>query len=67
MPSGSENRLTVPIGPVTVCCGSASVSLGVNQGQLKVTDYPLGAKVSRRVTFKGFDEIGRAVSVKLEL
>ena len=49
VPSGSEDMMDVPIGPVTVCGGSAVVSIGVDQGRLGLSDYLLGAKVSRSV------------------
>ena len=62
VPSRSEEKRVVAVGPVTACGGSASVSIGARRSKLGLTDYLLGAHVTRSVTLKGFDEIGRMVT-----
>ena len=63
VPKGSEARFSVPLEPVRICGDSRAVVLDMNRFQKGLGDYLLGADVSKSITLKGFDEIGRAVSV----
>ena len=62
VPKGSESRFDVAFDPVRICVDSRAVVLDMKRSE-KGLDYLLGAKVSKSVILKGFDEIGRKVSV----
>ena len=65
VPQGSEARFSVPLEPVRICGDSRTVRLDMERFEKGLGDYLLGAKLSKTVTLKGFDEIGRNVSVKV--
>ena len=60
---GSEARFSVALEPVRICGDSRAVVLDMKRSEKGLGDYLLGADVSKSITLKGFDEIGRAVSV----
>ena len=64
---GSEARFSVPLEPVRICGGSRTVMLDMQRFEKGLGDYLLGANVTKSVTLKGFDEIGREVRVEVDL
>ena len=66
VPKGSESRFDVAFDPVRICGDTRAVSLNINRSEKGIGDF-LGAKLTKSVTVKGFDEIGRPVSVEVDL
>jgi len=52
---------------VRICGSSTSIRLGLSASEKKFSDYLLGADVSVQAVIKGYDELGRAVAVKVDL
>jgi len=65
VPQGSEESYSIGIGPVRVCGNSIDFSLKLGQSGLSLKDYLLGAEVTHTALIKGFDEVGRVVSVRV--
>jgi len=61
--SGSEESISVPIGPVRVCKSSADFLLDLGDSSLGIEDYLLGAKVTYFAKIHGQDEVGRVIEV----
>jgi hypothetical protein len=62
---GSSESYRVGLEPVSVRGESTLISIGVDHGRPRLSDYLLGADIKRTVILSGFDEIGRKVSVKV--
>jgi len=67
IPSVVEHKSSIAIDPVQVCGNSANIQLPVTDRRKRPTDYLLGAIIESNATLNGYDEIGRLVSVKLEI
>ncbi len=62
VPEEFYEKYSVELDPVRVCAGSQTVRLRLTDGK-SVSDYLLGAKIEHNIELKGYDEIGRPVSV----
>ena len=65
VPKGSESRFDVAFEPVRICGNTRTVTLDIRRSEQRVGDYILGAKVTKSLNLRGFDEIGRQVNVKV--
>ena len=59
-----HEKYSVELDPVRVCAGSQIVKLRLI-GAKSLSDYLLGAKIEHKINLKGYDEIGRPVSVNI--
>lgn len=66
VPQGSETQYSMSINPVQVCMSRRTARLDIGQFEKSIGDYMLGADISLRITLKGFDEVGRGVSCRIE-
>jgi hypothetical protein len=67
VPSSIEHRSSIPLDPVKICGNSANIQLPISDLQKSLTDYLLGSSLKVVAILNGYDEIGRPVSVKIEL
>jgi len=65
VPSGSNHKVSVAIGPVQICSGSREIRLAPAKCTKSILDYLLGAKLECVVVLKGNDELGRKVSARV--
>jgi hypothetical protein len=66
VPSEAKHRSSTPIDPVRLCGNSANIRIPVDTFRKSLIDHLVGAYFETIITFNGFDEIGRAVGVKIE-
>jgi predicted alpha/beta-fold hydrolase len=64
IPEELHEKFRVELDPVKVCANSQTVRLSLTESK-SVSDYLLGAKIKHQIELKGYDEIGRTVSVHL--
>ena len=64
VPEELHEKFSVVLDPVKVCANSQTVRLRLTESK-SVSDYLLGAKIKHQIELKGYDEIGRTVSVHL--
>lgn len=62
---GSEQSISVPVGPVHVCSSSSDFLLDLGSSGMGVSDYLLGAQVTYFARIRGHDEVGRVVEAKV--
>jgi len=67
VPKGSVARFSQAIAPVRVCRNSTTVTIKLPSHEKRFSDYLLGADLDVQGIIRGFDEIGRGVSVKVDL
>jgi hypothetical protein len=65
VPPMIEHNFSIPIDPVKICGNSANIRIPMDTLGKSLIDYLLGSHFEKIVTLKGYDEIGRAVSVKI--
>jgi len=65
VPSGSKQNHSVFFDPVIVCGNSKLVELSLERFRKNFADYLLGASFERVAVLKGYDEIGRPVSLSV--
>jgi hypothetical protein len=64
IPEELQEKFRVELDPVKVCANSQTVRLRLTESK-SVSDNLLGAKIEHKIELKGYDEIGRTVSVHL--
>lgn len=62
---GSEQSISVPVGPVHVCSSSSDFLLDLGSSGMVVSDYLLGAQVTYFARIRGHDEVGRVVEARV--
>ena len=67
IPSMVEHNSSISIDPVEVCGNSVNIQLSTGSLKKSFTDYLLGAYIELNAILNGYDEIGRIVSVKIEI
>ena len=67
VPSKVEHNSSISIDTVEVCGNSAIIRLPISVFRKRLTDYLLGADFANVAILNGYDEIGRLVSVKIEI
>jgi len=67
VPSKVKHKYSIAIDPVKVCGNSVNIHLSISFFRKSFTDYLLGADFANAAMLNGYDEIGRIVSVKIEI
>lgn len=67
VPKGSVVRFSQAIAPVRVCGSSSTLRIKIPGNEKRFTDYLLGAALDVQGVIKGTDEIGRDVTVNVDL
>ena len=67
VPKGSKSSFQVSFDPVRVRGGSRDIWLNLSKSEKGIGDYLLGASVSKEIKLHGVDEIGRKVTVAVEI
>ena len=67
VPYGSKDSFSIALSPVKICGGASIIKIDIRQSQKDWRDYLIGAKLEFDLKLKGFDEIGRAVSVSIKI
>lgn len=67
IPSMIEHNSTNSIDTIKICGNSVNILLPVNHRRKRATDYLVGANLELSAVLTGYDEIGRLVSVKIEI
>jgi hypothetical protein len=62
-----EHTASISIDPIKVCGNSAKIQLPIGNLGKSLLDYFLGAKLRKIAVLTGCDEIGRPITVKVEL
>jgi hypothetical protein len=66
VPPMVEHRSSIPLDPVKICGISANILIPTDTFRKSLIDHLLGANLEAIVTLNGYDELGRAVRVKIE-
>jgi hypothetical protein len=66
VPETVEYKSSTPIDPVRLCGNSMKIRITIDTFRISFSDHLLGAYFETIVNLNGYDEIGRAVSVKIE-
>jgi hypothetical protein len=64
VPEEFHEKYLVELDPVRVCASSQNVRLRLPE-EKSISDFLLGAKIEYKIELKGYDEIGRPVSVQV--
>ena len=65
VPQNTEQNYSVHFDPVKVCGNSKLIQLSIERCRKNLADYLLGAEFKTMAVLKGYDEIGRAVSLRI--
>ena len=65
VPKDSQAKYSKAIEPVQICGESRKIKLDMKRSGKGLGDYILGSDIDAVAVLKGYDEIGRAVSVKV--
>jgi hypothetical protein len=66
VPSSIQHRSSIPLDPVKICGSTTNIQIPTDTFRVSLIDHMVGAKFETIVTINGYDEIGRAVRVKIE-
>ena len=66
VPSSIEHRSSIPLDPVKICGSTTNIQIPMGTIGKSIIDHMVGAKFETIVTINGYDEMGRAVNVKIE-
>lgn len=67
VPTGTEATFSQAIAPLIVCGSSSNIRFRLPGNEKQFSDYLLGADPDVKAIIKGTDEIGREVTVKVDL
>jgi hypothetical protein len=66
VPPMIEHTTSISVDPIEVCGNSANIQVPINNFGKSLLDYFLGAQFEKIAVLKGYDEIGRTITVKVE-
>ena len=66
VPALIEHLSSIPLDPLQICGNSANIRIPTYTRRKRLIDHMLGANFEAIFTLNGYDEIGRAVRVKIE-
>jgi hypothetical protein len=66
VPSMIEDNSSISFDPVEICSNSINIQIPTNAFRKSLIDHLVGANLELIAVLKGYDEIGRPVSIKIE-